>query len=54
MSKRVGDSDSGSILPRPWIAETDPSKTGAPRGFLAKLIKADGNVTDHTGQLPPE
>jgi hypothetical protein len=31
-----------------------PSKTGAPRGFLAKLVKADGKVTDHTGQLPPE
>ena len=31
-----------------------PSKTGAPRGFLAKLVKADGTVTDHTGQLPPE
>jgi hypothetical protein len=31
-----------------------PSKVGAPRGFLAKLVKADGTVTDHTGQLPPE
>lgn len=31
-----------------------PSKVGSPRGFLAKLVKADGTVTDHTGQLPPE
>jgi hypothetical protein len=31
-----------------------PSKVGAPRGFMAKLVKADGTVTDHTGQLPPE
>jgi hypothetical protein len=31
-----------------------PSKTLAPRGFLAKLVKADGTVTDHTGQQPPE
>jgi hypothetical protein len=31
-----------------------PSKVGAPRGFLAKLVKADGTLTDHTGQLPPE
>jgi hypothetical protein len=31
-----------------------PSKVGAPRGFLAKLVKADGTVTDHTGALPPE
>jgi len=31
-----------------------PSKTGAPRGFLAKLVKADGEITDHTGQQPPE
>lgn len=30
------------------------SKVGAPRGFMAKLVKADGAVTDHTGQLPPE
>ena len=29
-----------------------PSKVGAPRGFLAKLVKADGTVTDHTGQAP--
>src|SRR5579871_1519440 len=31
-----------------------PSKAGAPRGFMAKVVKADGAVTDHTGQLPPE
>jgi hypothetical protein len=31
-----------------------PSKVGAPRGFMAKLVKADGTVTDHTGALPPE
>jgi hypothetical protein len=31
-----------------------PSKVGAPRGFLAKLVKADGTVTDHSGQAPPE
>lgn len=31
-----------------------PSKVGSPRGFLAKLVKADGTVTDHTGQQPPE
>ena len=31
-----------------------PSKVGSPRGFLAKLVKADGAVTDHTGQLPPD
>ena len=31
-----------------------PSKTGAPRGFMAKVVKGDGTVTDHTGQLPPE
>ena len=31
-----------------------PSKVGSPRGFLAKLVKADGTVTDHTGQAPPE
>ena len=30
------------------------SKVGAPRGFLAKLVKADGTVTDHTGALPQE
>jgi Family of unknown function (DUF6152) len=24
-----------------------PSKLGAPRGFLAKLVTADGRVTDH-------
>ena len=27
-----------------------PSKTGAPRGFLAKLVTADGKVTDHSDQ----
>ncbi len=31
-----------------------PSKVGAPRGFLAKLVKADGTVTDHTTALPQE
>jgi len=31
-----------------------PSKVGAPRGFLAKLVTADGKVTDHTQQLPPD
>jgi hypothetical protein len=31
-----------------------PSKVGSPRGFLAKLVKEDGSVTDHTGQLPPD
>jgi hypothetical protein len=31
-----------------------PSKVGAPRGFMAKLTKADGTVTDHTNALPPE
>jgi hypothetical protein len=31
-----------------------PSKVGAPRGFMAKLVKADGTVTDHTNALPPE
>ena len=31
-----------------------PSKAGAPRGFLAKLVTADGKVTDHTQQLPPQ
>ena len=31
-----------------------PSKVGAPRGFMAKLVKADGTETDHTGALPPE
>jgi len=31
-----------------------PSKVGSPRGFLAKLVKEDGTLTDHTGQLPPE
>lgn len=30
-----------------------PSKVGAPRGFLAKLVTADGRVTDHSQQLPP-
>ena len=27
-----------------------PSKAGAPRGFLAKLVTADGKVTDHSEQ----
>lgn len=27
-----------------------PSKVGAPRGFLAKLVTADGKVTDHSEQ----
>jgi hypothetical protein len=27
-----------------------PSKAGAPRGFLAKLVTADGRVTDHSEQ----
>jgi hypothetical protein len=27
-----------------------PSKVGAPRGFLAKLVTADGRVTDHAEQ----
>jgi hypothetical protein len=27
-----------------------PSKVGAPRGFLAKLVTADGGVTDHSDQ----
>jgi Family of unknown function (DUF6152) len=27
-----------------------PSKVGAPRGFLAKLVTADGKVLDHTEQ----
>jgi hypothetical protein len=27
-----------------------PSKVGAPRGFLAKLVTADGRVTDHSDQ----
>ena len=27
-----------------------PSKMGAPRGFLAKLMTADGKVTDHSDQ----
>ena len=27
-----------------------PSKTGAPRGFLAKLVTADGRITDHADQ----
>jgi hypothetical protein len=31
-----------------------PSKVGAPRGFLAKLVTADGKVTDHTQQQPPQ
>lgn len=31
-----------------------PSKAGAPRGFLAKVVTADGKVTDHTQQLPPQ
>jgi len=31
-----------------------PSKVGAPRGFMAKLVKADGTVTDHTNALPQE
>jgi len=31
-----------------------PSKAGAPRGFLAKLVTADGKLTDHTQQLPPD
>ena len=31
-----------------------PSKTGSPRGFLAKLVRPDGSVTDHSAQLPPE
>ena len=31
-----------------------PSKAGAPRGFLAKVVTADGKVTDHSGELPPE
>jgi hypothetical protein len=31
-----------------------PSKAGAPRGFLAKLVTADGKITDHTQQLPQQ
>lgn len=31
-----------------------PSKAGTPRGFLAKLVTADGRVTDHSAQLPPD
>jgi hypothetical protein len=27
-----------------------PSKVGAPRGFLAKLVTADGKILDHTEQ----
>jgi hypothetical protein len=27
-----------------------PSKVGATRGFLARLVTADGRVTDHTEQ----
>ena len=27
-----------------------PSKAGAPRGFLAKLVTSDGRVTDHSEQ----
>jgi len=27
-----------------------PSKAGAPRGFLAKLVRADGTITDHSDQ----
>ena len=27
-----------------------PSKVGAPRGFLAKLVTSDGRVTDHSEQ----
>ena len=27
-----------------------PSKAGAPRGFLAKLVTADGKITDHSDQ----
>lgn len=27
-----------------------PSKVGAPRGFLAKLVTPDGKVTDHSDQ----
>jgi len=30
-----------------------PSKAGAPRGFLAKLVTPDGKLTDHSQQLPP-
>lgn len=29
------------------------SKAGAPGGFLAKFVRPDGRVTDHSGQ-PPE
>lgn len=29
-----------------------PSKTDAPRGFLAKLVEPDGKVTDLTHRLP--
>jgi hypothetical protein len=31
-----------------------PSKVGAPRGFMAKLVRPDGSITDHSGQLPQE
>ena len=30
------------------------SKVGTPRGFMAKLVRADGSITDHSGQLPQE
>jgi Family of unknown function (DUF6152) len=31
-----------------------PSRYGTPRGFLAKLVTADGRLTDHSQQLPPD
>jgi hypothetical protein len=30
------------------------SKVDAPRGFMAKLVRPDGSITDHSGQLPQE
>jgi len=30
------------------------SKVDAPRGFMAKLVRPDGTITDHSGQLPQE
>jgi len=30
------------------------SKVGSPRGFMAKVVRADGTITDHSGQLPQE